>query len=157
MDIITAVSSLMVSGNRKAIEKKSGETVLNKIGQLIDLVRDKFRREDVAGKLTKLENEPNEKNKLKFERELEEQMEYDELFATDLRKLVQQIEAEDRGIVQRVVKDIEAEIIKAKNIDVQTEGTASIKQEVATNLKGKNVELEGITVKASGENSEKKN
>lgn len=83
-------------------------------------------------------------------------MEDDELFATDLKELVQQIEAEDKGIVQRVLKDIEAEIIKAKNVDVKAEGTFSIEQNVATNLQGKKVEIEGINVKASGKNSEKK-
>ena len=157
MDIITAVSSLIVSGTLKVLEKRTGETILNKVGQLVNTVRDKFRNEDVTGKLTKLEKDPNEKNKLKFERELEEQMKDDELFATDLRELIEQIEAEEKGIVQRVIKDIEAEFIKAKDIDVRAEGTVPTKQEVATNLKGTRVELEGISVKASGEDSEKKN
>ena len=85
----TAIATLISS---KALEKggeQLGEAVSNKIGQLLNLIREKFQKERVEGKLTKAQEEPNEKNKSRFEQELTYQMEDDEAFAQELNKLVE--------------------------------------------------------------------
>ncbi|MGL5079804.1 MAG: hypothetical protein ACRDBG_28740, partial [Waterburya sp.] len=60
-----------------AIEKSGenlGEAVSNKIGQLLNLIREKFQQERVEGKLLKAQEDPSEKNKDRFKQELAELM-----------------------------------------------------------------------------------
>ncbi len=94
----------------KALEKggeKLGEVVSEKIGQLLKVIREKFQKEGVYGKLIKAEEEPSEKNKNRFERELAEQMEDDEEFAARITQLMEDL----------IKQKLKQEILKQCSID----------------------------------------
>ncbi len=91
-----AIATLIFS---KAVEKggeKLGEAVAEKISQLVKVIREKFQKEEVEGKLIKAEQEPNEKNKTRFERELVEQMEDDRAFAQKLKALMDELKSDEK-------------------------------------------------------------
>lgn len=87
------VSALLFKAFEKGGEKL-GEAVSAKIGQLLNLIRDKFKAEGIEGKLTKAQEDPSEKNKSRLKQELEAQMEDDEAFAKNLKKLVDELESD---------------------------------------------------------------
>ena len=92
----TAIASALLF---KAFEKsgeKLGEAVSAKIGQLLNLIRDKFKAGNVEGILTRAEEEPSEKNKSRLEQELAEQMEGDKKFAEELESLVKELKSDDQ-------------------------------------------------------------
>lgn len=91
---IPAIASALVL---KAFEKggeELGETVAAKIGSLLNVIREKFKAEDVEGKLTKVQEAPSEKNKRRLEQELAVQMEDDAAFAKKLKDLVEELNSE---------------------------------------------------------------
>jgi hypothetical protein len=92
----TAIASALLF---KAFEKsgeKLGEAISAKIGQLLNLIQDKFKAEGIEGKLTKAEEDPSEKNKSRLEQELAAQMEDDEAFAKKLKALVDELKSDDQ-------------------------------------------------------------
>lgn len=129
----------------KAIEKggeQLGEAIADKIGQLLNLIRNKFQQEGVEGRLTKAEAEPNEKNKSRFEQELANQMEDDPEFAQKLKALKDELESDDR-VKQILFKDVnvkgDAEI---GDIEQTTTRGGSVTQEAVTGVKvGKNLKI----------------
>ena len=152
----TAIATVIFS---KALEKggeQLGEAVSNKVGQLLNLIREKFQQEGVEGKLLKAQEDSNEKNKSRFERELVEQMEDDEAFANQLQELVEQIKAEDQTIFQSILTDIEADSVKAEGIDQEAKGSGAVQQEMLKNVKAKTIDVSNLSHKASGGDSEKK-
>ncbi len=55
----SAIATLILS---KALEKdgeRLGEAISDKIGQLLNLIREKFQKEGVEGKLTKAQEDPS--------------------------------------------------------------------------------------------------
>lgn len=157
----TAIATVIFS---KALEKggeQLGEAVSNKIGQLLNLIREKFQQEGVEGKLIKAQEDSNEKNKIRFERELVEQMEDDEAFAKQLQELVEQIKAENETIFQSILTDIEtdsvkADSVKAEGIDQEAKGSGAVQQEMLKKVKAKTIDAKNLSHKASGGGSEKK-
>ena len=152
----TAIATLIFSEALKTGGKKLGEAVSDKIGQLVNLIRAKFQQQGVEGILAKAQQEPNEKNKSKFERELADQMEDDEAFAKQLKELVAQIKAEDETIFQSVLTEIEADSVKAEGIDQEATGSNAVKQEMLKNVKSKTIDVSNLSQKASSGDSEKK-
>ena len=121
----------------KVFEKsceKLGKGVSAKIGQLLNLIREKFKAEGVEGKLTKAEEEPSEKNKSRLEQELAVQMEDDESFADRLESLVDELKSGDQ-VNQILFKGVnvkgDAEISDAEQIALKS---GSITQEAVTQV-----------------------
>jgi hypothetical protein len=122
----------------KVFEKsgeKLGEAVASKIGQLISLIREKFRAKGVEGILTQAEESPTEANKKMFQTILEMQISQDEVFANLLKALVDEVKS-DREVNQIFLKDIDisgsAEIGDISQIATSAR---SVNQEAATSLK----------------------
>ena len=69
---------------------------LSRISELLNLVREKFQKEGVEGKLIKAQEDPNDENKLEFKRELIEQMENDEVFVSKLLQELVGVSQESR-------------------------------------------------------------
>ena len=83
----------------KALEKggeQLGEAISDKIGQLLNLIREKFQKQGVEGKLTKAQEDPSEKNKSRFEQELTYQMEDDEAFSQKLKTLMDELKSDEQ-------------------------------------------------------------
>jgi hypothetical protein len=74
-----------------------GQEVSNQIGQLLNLVKNKFQQEGVEGKLLKAQDDPSEKNQDKFKRELIDLMEEDEDFANRLKMLINEIQSDEKA------------------------------------------------------------
>jgi putative Ca2+/H+ antiporter (TMEM165/GDT1 family) len=120
----------------KAFEKggeKLGEAVSDKIGKLLNIIREKFKAEGVEGKLTKAQKDPSEKNKNRLEQELAPQMEDDEAFANKLKNLVDELKLDQR--VQSFFKGVNvtgrAEIGDVEQIAASG---GSVQQEAVTDV-----------------------
>ena len=73
----------------KAIERGGenlGEAVSNKIGQIVSVVRDKFKSIGMEGVLTQAQDNPTEPNQKFFQQALEMQMTSDSDFAEKILK-----------------------------------------------------------------------
>jgi hypothetical protein len=132
------IASLIFS---KALEKggtqlgeKLASAASQKVEQLFNIIQAKFQKEGVEGKLTKAQEDPSDKNKERFERELAELMEDDETFAEQLRSLINQLKA-DQQISQVFFKDISVKG-DAEIGDIEQTATpgASINQEAVTSV-----------------------
>ena len=130
----TAIASALLF---KAFEKggeKLGEAVFAKIGQLLNVIREKLKAEGVEGKLTKAQEDPSEKNKSRLEQELASQMEDDEAFAKKLKDLVEELKSDQH--VQIFFKGVDikggAEI---GNIEQTTTSGRAVQQEAVTDVK----------------------
>ena len=137
METITtaAIASTLIF---KALEKggeKLGEAVASKIGQLINVIREKFRAKGVEGILAQAEESPTEANKKMFQTILEIQVSQDQVFANLLKALVDELKS-DSEVNQVFLKGIDisgsAEIGDISQ--VATSGR-SVSQEAATDLK----------------------
>ena len=141
----TAIATLIFS---KALEKSGeqlGEAVSNKIGQLLNLIREKFQQEGVEGKLTKAEQDSNEKNRSRFEHELVEQMEDDEAFAQKLKALMDELKS-DEQVNQIFFKGVNvkggAEI---GDVEQTARQSGSVTQEAVTDVEvGKDLKIGNV-------------
>jgi len=122
----------------KALEKsgeKLGEAVASKIGQLINVIREKFRAKGVEGILTQAEESPSDANKKMFQTILEMQVSQDEVFANLLKALIDELKS-DSEVNQIFLKGINvsgsAEIGDVSQI---ASSASSANQEAATDLK----------------------
>lgn len=144
--ITSTATAIAVIVFNKAIEKGGedlGEAVSNKIGELLNFVKGKFKQEGVEGKLLKAQEDPSEKNQDRFKRELTELMEDDNDFAKKLLKLKEQLENLEGGR-QIMASGLELEgDLKAK--DIKQKGGKQ--QEMLTNIKAKNIDLGNLTQK----------
>lgn len=145
----TAIATLIFSKALETSGEKLGEAASNKIGQLLNLIHAKFQKEGVEGKLTKAQEEPNEKNKSRFERELAEQMEDDEAFAKQLKELVEQIKAEDEKVSQIILSEIELTgDLKAQGIRQKATRSGAVEQEMLKKVKAQNIDVGNLSQEA---------
>ncbi|MDJ0897492.1 MAG: hypothetical protein QNJ55_01690 [Xenococcus sp. MO_188.B8] len=94
--IVTTIATLVFS---KALEKGSeqlGEAISDKIGQLINLIRERFKQQGMEGALVQAENNPTEDNKKFFQQVLERQMRSDSEFAHKLKILMNELESNEQ-------------------------------------------------------------
>ncbi|HAA26707.1 MAG TPA: hypothetical protein DCE56_02280 [Cyanobacteria bacterium UBA8553] len=130
----TAIASAILF---KAFEKsgeKLGEAVSAKIGQLLNVIQEKFKAEGIEGKLTKVQEEPSEKNKSRFEQELATQMEDDEVFASKLKAIVDELKSDDR-VNQIFFKDVDVKgDAEIGDVEQTTKQGSSTTQEAVTQV-----------------------
>lgn len=121
----------------KAFEKsgeKLGEAVSAKIGQILNVIREKFKAEGIEGKLTKAQEDPSEKNKNRLEQELASQMEDDEAFAKKLRDLLEEMKS-DRH-VQIFFKGVDVKGgVEVGDVEQTATSGGAVQQEVVTDIK----------------------
>jgi hypothetical protein len=146
MEITTAVAASTLIF--KALEKsgeKLGEALLGKIGQLINLVLEKFKSKGVEGILTQVENNPTEANKHMFQMILEMQTSQDGIFAEKLKVLVDDLKSNSQ-VNQIFLKNIDvAGNAEIDNVSQVSTSTSSVNQEAATNLKlGGNLKIGNV-------------
>lgn len=129
-----AIATLIFS---KAVEKggeKLGEGVAEKIGQLVKVIRQKFQKEGVYGKLIKAEEEPSDKNKSRFKGELVEQMEDDEEFAARITQLMEELKSEPK-VNQILLKNLKVKgSAEIEEIEQEARGEGSVSQEAVVDV-----------------------
>ncbi len=128
------IASLIFS---KALEKggeQLGEAVSDKIGQLLKVIREKFKSKGMEGILTQAQDNPIETNKSVFKTVLETQMEDDEAFAQKLKALMDELKS-DEQVNQIFFKGVNvkggAEI---GDVEQTTTPGASVRQEAVTEV-----------------------
>lgn len=138
----TAVATLIAT---KALEKGGenlGEAAFQKIRALIETIRNKFSTEGIEGKLEKVQTDPSEKNKTRFERELTEQMEDDEAFAAKLQELVAQLKSNEQ-VNQTFFKGVSVKgDAEVSGIEQTATRGGSVNQEAVTDVEvGRNLKI----------------
>lgn len=114
MELVTltaaAITTLIVSEAAKELGKNAGKGVSEQFGKVLTAIRDKFTTVGTEGLLTRVQNQPTEKNKAQFQDELETQMTEDKAFANFLQKLMKQPELAEAVRQEQVI----GEKLKAK-------------------------------------------
>ena len=184
--IAATITTLIFTKATEQAGRRLGDIAYDKISELINLVHTKFQKEGIEGKITKAEEEPSDQNKNRFKRELKEQMEDDEKFTNELKKILEEIKTNTNDEdIQSILTNLEADIIKAKNIkieainpnkgkqelikdikaddeiiaeniEIEAKNYGKTKQEVIKNIKGKKFKASNINIKTSSDKSEKK-
>lgn len=143
----TAITTLLFSEALKEGGKALGQGVSEQVSQLLSAIRQKFRAVGTEGLLTRAQNQPTEGNKSIFQTVLETQMTEDEDFAKHLSELVKQLES------ATVIRQVMARGIEAKgNLELEdaTQEATQGEQEMATELKGKDIKLKNLNQKQTG-------
>ena len=86
VELAAAIITLIFTKRVEKSGEKLGEAVLNEISQLVNIIRSKFKASGVEGILTKAQENPTDKNKLKFQNELADQRKKMKGFTKQLRK-----------------------------------------------------------------------
>lgn len=142
--IATSVATILFT---KVLEKSGenlGDAVSAKVGELWEVVRAKFQKEEIAGKITKAEADPSAKNVARFQTELEELLEDDQDFAAQLQGILAALE-QNATVKQVLLKNIDvagdAEIGKVK----QSSAGGNVNQEAVTDMKvGGNLKIGNV-------------
>ena len=121
----------------KALEKdgeKLGEVVSERVGQLLNVIREKFDKEGVEGKLKKVQEDPSEKNKERFKQELSDQFEEDKEFARKLKVLVEEPELNEQ-VKQVFFKDVSIkDNVEVTDVTQENKKGGSVEQTIFTQV-----------------------
>ena len=141
----TAIATLIGNEALRKGGEKIGESAYNKIAQLLNFIREKFKAEGVEGKLTKAQEEPSEKNKNRLEGELREQMEDDDAFAEKLRELLLELKS-DEQVNQVFFKGVDVKgDAEAGDVEQIITRSGSVSQEAVTDVKvGRNLKIGNV-------------
>jgi hypothetical protein len=115
------IVSLSFSEAIKEGGKFAVKGVADTFAKLVSTIRQKLTTEGMEGLLIRAEKDPNEKNKLQLQDELQEYINADEIFANQLKLLVEELKTQDPKIRQVILSGIELTgDLKAQNITQKT-------------------------------------
>ena len=139
------IVSLFFSEAIKEGGKFAVKGVSDTFAKLVSTIRQKLTTEGMEGLLIRAEKDPNEKNKLQLQDELQEYINADEIFANQLKLLVEELKTQDPKIRQVILSGIELTgDLKAENITQETSGSSgSVDQAMLTNIKANNMTIGG--------------
>jgi hypothetical protein len=141
------IVSLSFSEAIKEGGKFAVKGVADTFTRLVSTIRQKLTTEGMEGLLIRAEKDPNEKNKLQLQDELQEYINADEIFANQLKLLVEELKTQDPKIRQVILSGIElTSDLKAQNITQKTSGSSgSVDQAMLTNIKANNIIIGDLT------------
>ena len=141
------IVSLFFSEAIKEGGKFAVKGVADTFARLVSTIRQKLTTEGMEGLLIRAEKDPNEKNKTKLQDELQEYINADEIFANQLKLLVEELKTQDPKIRQVILSDIQLTgDLKAQNITQKTSGSSgSVDQAMLTNIKANNIIIGDLT------------
>ena len=141
------IVSLSFSEAIKEGGKFAVKGVADTFAKLVSTIRQKLTTEGMEGLLIRAEKDPNEKNKLQLQDELQEYINADEIFANQLKLLVEELKTQDPKIRQVILSGIELTgDLKAQNITQKTSGSSgSVDQAMLTNIKANNINIGDLT------------
>jgi hypothetical protein len=141
------IVSLFFSEAIKEGGKFAVKGVADTFARLVSTIRQKLTTEGMEGLLIRAEKDPNEKNKTKLQDELQEYINADEIFANQLKLLVEELKTQDPKIRQVILSGIELTgDLKAQNITQKTSGSSgSVDQAMLTNIKANNIIIGDLT------------
>ena len=128
-----AIATLIFS---KALEKggeQLGEVAFDRIGKLLNVIREKFKSKGMEGILTQAQDNPTETNKSVFKTVLETQME-DKAFAQKLKELMDELES-DKQVKQIFFKNVNVKSdVEIGDVEQTTTRDGSVTQEAFTEV-----------------------
>jgi hypothetical protein len=135
------IVSLSFSEAIKEGGKFAVKGVADTFTKLVSTIRQKLTTEGMEGLLIRAEKDPNEKNKLQLQDELQEYINADKIFANQLKLLVEELKTQDPKIRQVILSGIELTgDLQAQNITQKTSGSSgSVDQAMLTNIKANNI------------------
>ena len=141
------IVSLFFSEAIKEGGKFAVKGVADTFAKLVNTIRQKLTTEGMEGLLIRAEKEPTEKNKTKLQDELQEYINADEIFANQLKLLVEELKTQDPKIRQIILSEIELTgDLQAQNITQKTSGSSgSVDQAMLTNIKANNIIIGDLT------------
>ncbi len=141
------IVSLSFSEAIKEGGKFAVKGVADTFARLVSTIRQKLTTEGMEGLLIRAEKDPNEKNKLQLQDELQEYINADEIFANQLKLLVEELKTQDPKICQVILSGIELTgDLQAQNITQKTSGSSgSVDQAMLTNIKANNIIIGDLT------------
>ena len=141
------IVSLFFSEAIKEGGKFAVKGVADTFAKLVSTIRQKLTTEGMEGLLIRAEKDPTEKNKTKLQDELQEYINADEIFANQLKLLVEELKTQDPKIRQVILSDIQLTgDLQAQNITQKTSGSSgSVDQAMLTNIKANNMTIGGLT------------
>jgi hypothetical protein len=141
------IVSLSFSEAIKEGGKFAVKGVADTFAKLVSTIRQKLTTEGMEGLLIRAEKDPNEKNKLQLQDELQEYINADEIFANQLKLLVEELKTQDPKIRQVILSGIELTgDLQAQNITQKTSGSSgSVDQAMLTNIKANNIIIGDLT------------
>ncbi|MFN5064889.1 MAG: hypothetical protein ACK4V0_06385 [Aphanizomenon sp.] len=141
------IVSLFFSEAIKEGGKFAVKGVADTFTRLVSIIRQKLTTEGMEGLLIRAEKDPNEKNKLQLQEELQTHIDNDETFALQLKSLVEELKTQDPKIRQVILSDIQLTgDLKAQNITQKTSGSSgSVDQAMLTNIKANNIIIGDLT------------
>ena len=141
------IVSLFFSEAIKEGGKFAVKGVADTFAKLVSTIRQKLTTEGMEGLLIRAEKDPTEKNKTKLQDELQEYINADEIFANQLKLLVEELKTQDPKIRQVILSGIELTgDLKAQNITQKTSGSSgSVDQAMLTNIKANNIIIGDLT------------
>ncbi|OBQ04707.1 hypothetical protein [Anabaena sp. AL09] len=141
------IVSLFFSEAIKEGGKFAVKGVADTFAKLVSTIRQKLTTEGMEGLLIRAEKDPNEKNKLQLQDELQEYINADKIFANQLKLLVEELKTQDPKIRQVILSGIELTgDLKAQNITQRTSGSSgSVDQAMLTNIKANNIIIGDLT------------
>jgi hypothetical protein len=141
------IVSLFFSEAIKEGGKFAVKGVADTFAKLVSTIRQKLTTEGMEGLLIRAEKDPTKKNKLQLQYELQEYINADEIFANQLKLLVEELKTQDPKIRQVILSGIELNgDLQAQNITQKTSGSSgSVDQEMLTNIKANNINVGDLT------------
>ena len=141
------IVSLSFSEAIKEGGKFAVKGVADTFAKLVSTIRQKLTTEGMEGLLIRAEKDPNEKNKLQLQDELQEYINADKIFANQLKLLVEELKTQDPKIRQVILSGIELTgDLQAQNITQKTSGSSgSVDQAMLTNIKANNIIIGDLT------------
>jgi hypothetical protein len=119
------IVSLSFSEAIKEGGKFAVKGVADTFAKLVSTIRQKLTTEGMEGLLIRAEKDPNEKNKLQLQDELQEYINADEIFANQFKLLVEELKTQDPKIRQVILSGIELNgDLQAQNITQKTSGSS---------------------------------
>lgn len=147
MELITNLANALSAKILPQIFKQAGEffkqETTKKANELVEVIQNKLEAFQMSGILDQLKKQPTEEtNQEILQKLLEKQMQQDEEFTQKVKALVEELDSSGT-IEQTMLSGVEVEEnIEAKNMTQKSSSSeANSKQEMATNLKAKNVNL----------------
>ncbi len=132
--LTTAVTTLLFKAFEKGGEKL-GEAVSAKVGQLLNIIQEKFKAERIEGKLINAQKDPSEDNKSRLAQELAYQMKNDEAFTKKIKELVEENSDQHTHHTQKILAniDVKGDIEVDGGIKQTVPSGGSSQQEAITN------------------------
>jgi hypothetical protein len=147
METITNLANALAAKILPQVFKQAGkflkQEATKKASELVAVIRNKLEASQMAGILDQLKDQPTEEtNQEVLQKLLENQMKQDDDFTQKVKSLVEELDSLG-AIEQTMLSGVEVEEnIEAENMTQKSSSSeGNSKQEMATNLKAKNVKL----------------